>query len=167
MKNKGFIATAGFTLIELLVVISIIGILAAITLVSFTSSQRQANDTRRKSDLAQYRTLIESFANKNNGLFPLYSGSTAASGSPCTTLTGASGSCPEDPKYANDNTYQYKYQSDGSGATGAATATKYVLWALLENVPSTYWVICSSGQSGKIVSTTSFTGGTCPSGLTQ
>jgi prepilin-type N-terminal cleavage/methylation domain-containing protein len=161
----------GFTLIELLVVISIIGILAAMATLSFTAVQKQARDTARKSDLAQYRNLVESFANKNNGLFPIYSTQVNASGSLCTTLNvslGLSGSCPEDPKYASDNTYtQYKYQTDGSGNTGAATATKYIIWARLENVTNMYWVVCSTGQSGKYDPTTTPFNGTCPAGLIQ
>ena len=157
----------GFTLVELLVVISVIAILTSIVSISLASAQRQARDTTRKSDLSQYRSSLEMFANKNNGLFPLYSTSTVASTSLCTAL-GSSGTCPEDLKYANDNTYlQYQYQSDGSGTTGVASATKYVLWAKLENVTTTFWVVCSTGQSGKITSTTVFSGGDCPAGLTQ
>ena len=166
MKVKSYKA---FTLIELLVVISIIGILAAMITVSFTSSQRQARDTARKSDLSQYRTTLETYANKNNSLYPLYSSTTAASGNLCTTLNtslGTTGSCPEDPRYASDNTYQYKYQSDGSGNTGAASATQYILWAKLENVTGMYWVVCSTGQSGKIDTSTTISGGACPAGLT-
>lgn len=41
----------GFTLIESLAVIAIIGILASIVTVSVFAAQRQARDTRRKSDL--------------------------------------------------------------------------------------------------------------------
>lgn len=160
----------GFTLIELLVVISIIGILAAMVVVSFTSSQKQARDVSRKSDLSQYRTLLESFGNKNSGLYPLYSSTTTASSSLCTAINtslGLTGSCSEDPKYANDNTYpRYKYQTDGSGSTGAASATQYVLWSKMENVTNMYWVVCSTGQSGKITSSTSINGGVCPDGLT-
>lgn len=161
---------SAFTLIELLVVISIIGILAGMVIVSFSSTQKQTRDTARKSDLAQYRNLLEAFANKNNGLYPLYSTTTTASDTVCTTLNsslGLTGSCSEDPKYASDNTYpQYKYQSDGSGSTGAASATQYVLWGKLENVTSMYWVVCSTGQSGKIASSTTISGGSCPAGLT-
>ncbi len=152
---------SAFTLIELLVVISIIGILAAISLISFTTSQKQARDAARKSDLKQYQTSLESFANAGNGLYPSRTATNIASSTLCTDL-GLTG-CPEDPKYASDPTYtQYKYESDGTGA-GGKTATKYVLWAKLES-SANYWVVCSIGKNGTKSQTgwTDPTNGTCP-----
>ncbi len=137
--KKGFIATAGFTLIELLVVISIIGILAGMVVVSFTSSQKQARDTQRKSDLTQFRTALEAFANRGSGLYPVYVSATDLSGTVCPAI-GFSGSCPEDPK-SSATAYQYCSNTGG---------TDYVLWATLENTTS-YWVTCSSGKSGTSV----------------
>jgi len=134
----------GFTLIELLVVISILGILAALVFVSFSSSQKQARDTQRKSDLKQYSTSLESFASASNGMYPSRPYVNASIGL-CEDL-GLS-ACPEDPKLANDSTYpRYKYSSSGSGG-GDAVATKYVLWAKLEG-SANYWVVCSTGASG-------------------
>ena len=155
---------SAFTLIELLVVISIIGILAAMITISFMNSQRQARDVQRKSDLSQYRNALEVFASKNNGLFPgqyLTVSANSISGF-CTTL------CPLDPKNSTDSTYDYKYQSDGTVATGTPVAMHYVLWAKLENVTNAYWVVCSDGQSGKYTSATAPapTGGGCLSPLT-
>lgn len=150
----------GFTLIELLVVISIIGILAAMVTVSFTSSQRQARDTQRKSDLKQYQTSLESYANKNT-LFPSFTDSAGASMSTtlCTSL--AMTGCPEDPKNASDATFVYKYQSNGSGSPNVDAAS-YVLWAKLEN-SANYWVVCSIGKNGtKPQSGFSVSGGVCP-----
>lgn len=148
----------GFTLIELLVVISIIGILAALATFSFSGAQKQARDTQRKSDLAQYRTILESYANKNNGFYLLYSTTINAAdfcaipGNPL----GITGGCPEDPKFASDPTHsQYKYQS-------SSTATKYVLWAEIENVSGSYWIVCSSGQSGRVSTAPQITEGGCP-----
>lgn len=131
----------GFTLIELLVVISIIGILAALSLASFTTSQKQARDTQRKSDLSQYRSSLESYANINNGLFPVQALAVSASSTLCTalSLTG----CPEDPKSTIST---YKYCSNVSG-------TDYVLWSTLENVGSTKWTVCSDGNSGTSATT--------------
>lgn len=149
----------------MLVVVSIIGILAALATVSFTSTQKQARDTQRKSDLKQYQNSLEAFANKNNGLYPGFSNGVQASGALCTSL--ALSNCPEDPKFKTDSSYYYHYRSDGTAINGTAVATQYVLWSKLENVSGMYWVVCSTGSSGKISSSNTFTGGVCPAGLTQ
>jgi prepilin-type N-terminal cleavage/methylation domain-containing protein len=138
----------GFTLIELLVVISIIGILAAIATASYSSAQKQARDTTRKSDMAQYRTSLEMYANKNDGLYPEYNSKRDPSSNLCTPL-GLTCPGPEDPKYDGIGIYYYSYISDGTGVTGLPKATQYVLWAPLESAPSTtYWIVCSGGKSG-------------------
>jgi len=59
----------GFTLIELLVVISIIGILASLTLVSYSGAQRQVRDTQRKSDLGQMKAPLEAYFS-TYGVYP-------------------------------------------------------------------------------------------------
>jgi prepilin-type N-terminal cleavage/methylation domain-containing protein len=131
------IYNSAFTLIELLVVISIIGILAGMVVVSFTSSQKQARDTQRKSDLAQYRTTLEGYANRTNGLYPIYGSSTSLSGTVCPIIDPSSGNCPEDPK---SPTVIYRYCSNTAG-------TDYVLWTTLEKASSMMWATCSSGNS--------------------
>ena len=134
----------GFTLIEMLVVISIIGILASLLLVSFTTSQRQARDTQRKSDLKQYSAALEAFANSTGGLYPSYTTTqslTQSSNSVCTAI-GLSG-CPYDP--ISDSSHIYKFVSNGTGS--GSNATTYVLWSHLE-ASQNYWVVCSSGKSG-------------------
>lgn len=153
---------SGFTLIELLVVISIIGILAALAMVSFTSSQRQARDSARKSDIKQYQNSLESYANQNNGLYPQRPDASGAFAS--TTLCSDIGqtNCPEDTKYATDPTYAYRYQSDGTLSDGTAVGTQYVLWSKLENVEF-YWVICSNGKTGFVAfGSLVVNGGVCP-----
>jgi len=158
----------GFTLIELLVVISIIGVLATLVLVSFGPAQKQARDTVRKSDLNQFRTSLENFASKGNGLYPSFIDSSGINASVTLCSYLSTTNCPEDPKSKSDATYYYKYQSDGLAAdAGKSVATKYVLWSKLENVANMFWVVCSTGQSGKISSSTTFSGGTCPVVLTQ
>jgi prepilin-type N-terminal cleavage/methylation domain-containing protein len=154
--------TKGFTLIELLVVISLLGLLAALALVSYTGTQKQARDVQRKSDLKQYQNSVEIFANKNNGIYVSRTSATGITAS--ITLCGdlLLSSCPEDPRYDNDNTFIYRYQSDGTGG-GGIDATQYVLWGKLENTED-YWVMCSDGktggtpQSGFVIPS----GGNCP-----
>ena len=153
LKNKGNIKPdSGFTLIELLVVISIIGILAALSVASFATAQKQARDTQRKSDLKQYQNSLEIFANKTNGLYPSRTTSSGVASTVICTDLGLT-SCPEDPKNSSDSTYAYKYQSDGTNlGIAPATATKYVLWGKLES-STNYWVVCSIGKVGSIAQT--------------
>lgn len=160
MKYKNL----GFTLIELLVVISIIGILAALSIVSFTSSQKQARDTSRKSDIKQYQSSLELFANKYS-LYPSrpVAVGVAASSTLCNDLS--LGNCPEDPKNGVDSSYTYKYQSDGAASDGTATATKYVLWDKLENTTNVF-VVCSNGKVGVVPQATfGVAGGNCPTNI--
>lgn len=58
---------SGLTLIELLVVMGLIGILASalITLINPLSQIAKANDSRRKSDLAQIQRALELYYNSN------------------------------------------------------------------------------------------------------
>lgn len=131
----------GFTLIEMLVVISLIGILAALAMVSFSSVQKQARDASRKSDIKQYQTAIESYASKNSGNYPIYANAITLTGA--HTFCGSTqlniGNCMADPK---TGTLDYKYVStDG---------VSYVIWATLENkTPVVYWVSCSNGKNAE------------------
>ena len=151
----------GFTLIEILISVSIIGLLASLTLVSFGGTQKSARDTQRKSDLKQYAAALENYATQNSSLYP---SRTSASGAGlattvCTDL--ALTSCPEDPKNGSDPSFSYKYQSNGSDG-GASDGTKFVLWAKIEK-STNYWVFCSDGKVGaKAQSGFSVSGGTCP-----
>src|SRR3989338_10013359 len=51
----------GFTLMELLVVISIIAILITVGLTSFSTAQKKARDTKRKSDIKEVQTSLEQY----------------------------------------------------------------------------------------------------------
>lgn len=153
MKN---IKLKAFTLLEVLVVISIIGILTSLALLSFEPSQKRARDTQRKSDLKQYQTSLEGYANEKNGYYPSITSATVISDSFCTILK-IEGECPIDPKAG----HSYYYISNGSGL-GTSDATNYILWSSLE-ISNSYWILCSSGKVG--ASTTKPTTSDCPSDL--
>lgn len=55
-KNK-----FGFTFIEILVVITIIGILAAVAMVSYQSANIRSRDAKRKADIEQIRSALEMY----------------------------------------------------------------------------------------------------------
>lgn len=135
----------GFSLIEILVVISIIGVLSALALISFTGTQKQARDAQRKSDLKQYQTALAAYAAKNNGKYPATSGSVVIQ-ELCDNL--ALTNCVKDPKDGS-GVYGYSYQAnkpDGTCQDDAACATQYTLIAVLENEPDFQWIVCSTGN---------------------
>ena len=50
-----------FTLLEMLIVIGIIGVLVAMTTVSYSTSQRKARDAKRKQDLKAIQNALEQY----------------------------------------------------------------------------------------------------------
>jgi len=142
----------GFTLIELLVVISIIGILASLAMVSYSGAQKQTRDTQRKSDLAQYRNGLESYAATNNGLYPNYASATQVTTVCSAELSAFISDCTlDDPFKTATPARHYYYQS---------STTKYILYADLETAG--WWYICSTGQVNKTTNETNPTLATCP-----
>ncbi|KKR50177.1 MAG: General secretion pathway protein G [Candidatus Curtissbacteria bacterium GW2011_GWA1_40_16] len=136
----------GFTLIELLVVISIIGILAAFIVASFTAAQQKARDSRRKADLDALKKALE-LAKPDSTGGAYYPGCAGAS-SPCNLTAGTDLNpdivslkylkvMPVDPSDTASAHVYYSYDSqDSTGASvvGANAATQYVLQACIENV---------------------------------
>lgn len=176
----------GFTLIELLIVMAVLGVLAGMVIITFPAGTRRARDVQRKSDLAQYRTAIERFANENNSFYPEFAGGRDPSEvlpNPANDLCNDAldytiEECPSDPRDGDgavcvdetggDINCAYTYLSDGSVDTGVATAIRYVLIARTEapaNEVRPYWIACSTGRAG--YSDAIPTGGTCPITLTQ
>lgn len=152
--------SGGFTLIELIMVMGVVSVIIGFFVATYPASQKRARDTQRKSDLKQYQTALESYANKNNGIYPVETSSIQAdSNNFCVTDLGfSSGDCPPDPKDSVINCSgticRYFYQSNGTG-------TEYVLFATLEEpINSNYWVVCQKGKTGESASTPS--GGSCP-----
>lgn len=131
----------GFTLIELLIVITIIAILAAIGLVSYTTFLKTARDNRRQSDLKLIQSALEQY-HGDQKYYP-YTDSVIL-GSPLNNTTGGTSTTvtktylnavPQDPKGSPN--YSYKaYKNDGTtncSSTDAGICAKYCVYAFLEN----------------------------------
>jgi prepilin-type N-terminal cleavage/methylation domain-containing protein len=142
----------GFTYVELIMVIGIMGIIATFVTVGFPASQKRARDTRRMSDLKQWQTSLETYANTKNGVYPIFTSATRPNENAlCEVLYPAENPpCPgpADPRAGtancSSNTCNYQYRSDASG-------TIFVLYFPLEAPPDTanpYFIICSSGITG-------------------
>jgi len=61
--------TSGFTIVELLIVIVVIGILAALVIVTYNGIQQKARDTERKTDINAIASHLEAY-NAQNGRYP-------------------------------------------------------------------------------------------------
>ncbi|MFC1790546.1 type II secretion system protein [Patescibacteria group bacterium] len=127
-KEKVSLKKKGFTLVELLVSISILVILAGISLVSFRGTRAVSRDTERKTELELVRSALEIYRT-DNGVYP-----TTAEGLALLLGGGYVDLVPVDPLTP---TYQYEYSSDG---------LVYTLCAYLETRTGT--VIGCGGDCG-------------------
>jgi prepilin-type N-terminal cleavage/methylation domain-containing protein len=132
MKSK-----SAFTLVELLIVVALIGILSSMAVVTFTGSQKRARDAQRRSDLKQYQTGVEAYSLRS-GSYPIHQSSAIVSQDAVCKTELKFVSCPVDPK---SGWYNYYYISDAAGSS-------YAVWAQLEAVISTtYLIFCSNGKN--------------------
>jgi len=97
----------GFTLIELLVVISIIGILAGVSLVSMQQIKLQARDTARKRDVVQLEKGLVQYWERT-GQFPTEAGFDGSIGSDSCSCpaTGGPVGCTGTDWCATSDIYQ-------------------------------------------------------------
>lgn len=115
----------GFTLIELLIVIAIIGLLATLAIISLTTAQRKARDTKRIADMKSIQTAVE-----------LYFSDTSSYPDPAswadlqTDLAPYISQVPVDPNNASGTQYIYAYCTAGGSC---ATSDQYVVGATLED----------------------------------
>jgi len=109
----------GYTLIEILVAISIIAVLTAVGVTSFTSVNKKSRDAKRKSDIEQIRSALEMYR-ADNGSYP------ATDNLDDLEVDSYIAKIPLDPKDGQTG-YTYVYTALGS------PAYSYTLQALLEN----------------------------------
>jgi len=105
----------GFTLIELLVATTIILLLTSVGVVTYQSAQKKGRDSKRKSDLEQFRAALEMYRSDNE-LYPIGQWSAALV---ALNNGGYLSTAPQDPK-----SYSYYYNS--------AAGYSYDLCAYLE-----------------------------------
>jgi len=120
MKSFRRPTSGGFTIVELLVVIVVIGILAAITIVSYTGISQKANIASVISDLNNNSKLLKMYYIDNSS-YP-----TAMNGSNCPTAPAS------DPKYClkSSSGTTLNYQPSNS----STNAADFSLYATKDNL---------------------------------
>lgn len=124
-----------FTLIEILVVVTIIVLLTAAAVVSYSVFLKQSRDARRKVDLEQLRAALEIYRSDNNSAYPagdVYGTALSELVVPITYIQ----KLPADPK---DPTYTYFY---------SGSVSDYTLAAYLENGGTTCITSPTCGSYG-------------------
>ncbi len=128
----------GFTLMELLVVVAIIGILAAIVLVSLNSARNKGKNAAIKSQMVSLRSAGE-LHNEDNGSFATFCASTEA-----TNLSAG------------------VTNSGGSSFDCDATADAWAAEVQLVGTGAGFWCVDSTGASKAEAATKGGTATVCP-----
>jgi len=124
---------AGFTLIEMIVVISIITMLIGGSALGYGRYQKNARDTRRRSDLEQIRAALELFrSNQVNSNYPrLATWTSNTATGPNAGIGSYINGIPQNPSGA---AYSYAAVPAGCTNVGASLCTSYTVTTDLELV---------------------------------
>ena len=114
----------GFTLIELLIVVAIIGLLATLAIISLTSAQAKARDTKRIADVKSMQNALEMYFNDNAAYPTSTTWATLQTILAPTTGTQYLTSLPATPVTSTATEF-YAYAVNG-------TTNKYCLMSILE-----------------------------------
>ena len=126
----------GFTLIELLVVIAVIGLLAAIVLVSLNNARTKARDMKRLADMRQIILALALYHDENDGNYPQENSSNGSwehsyedGGDFIDALKddGYMSVVPVDPINGGGKHYSYYVYSPGSDGCDSSQGEFYVL----------------------------------------
>lgn len=105
----------GFTLIELLVVVTIMMVLMGIGVVYYSSVQKKARDSKRKSDLEQVRAALEMYRSDNGAYFYSLADDLNFWGEMINALV-AGGYLANSETLVDPKGYDYVYYSNGTGS---------------------------------------------------
>lgn len=132
-------AAKGFTIVELLIVIVVIGILAALVIVTYNGIQQKARDTERKTDINALHGQLEAYQ-AQNGKYPTLA-NVNDSAFRATDMKGLDAAALQDPKGTAQtlvaapvaNEYAYAVLPAGcDDLVGGTDCTSYTLTATLE-----------------------------------
>ncbi|KKU20362.1 MAG: LspG (Type II protein secretion LspG pseudopilin) [Candidatus Saccharibacteria bacterium GW2011_GWA2_46_10] len=129
--------SSGFTIVELLIVIVVIGILAALVVVTYNGIQQKARDTERKTDINAIHGQLEAY-NAQNGKYPTKA-NVNDSDWRSTNMKGLDGAALQDPN-GDAQTLEDATDADDYGYAptpadcdnSTADCTGYALAATLE-----------------------------------
>ncbi len=127
IKNKVIQPLAAFTLIEVLVVATIIIVLTAISVASFSTANKSAKDAKRKSDMETVRQAMVLYK-AQEGSYPLFATYSAESFTSVAAalITGPGGRSYLSPPAPTDPMSTNPY-------FGRSTATTFCLCAILDS----------------------------------
>lgn len=131
-------AARGFTIVELLIVIVVIGILAALVVVTYSGIQQKARDTERKTDVNALHGQLEAYQ-AQNGKYPTLANANDSAWR-TTNMKGLDSAALQDPKgtaqtlvgTAAANVYAYVVTPATCDNAAAGDCTAYTLTATLE-----------------------------------
>jgi type II secretion system protein G len=121
MKKAWARKQKGFTIVELVVVMIVIGILASIVMITFTTVQQRNRDSQRDRDITEVQRALDKYY-AANGIYPSANGGAGADGTAYDISTLATALTPTYlatmPTPPSSNPYQYTRGAPATASYG-------------------------------------------------